>query len=113
MKTMKKAAIRGLTLVELLIVLTMLGVLAALAGYGIFGFLGLGESASGIFDERAAARKWAEDLSYEVVAVNCNNAPRGLDVRCTVRVAERPEPFAILCNVGTKGCGMATQFAQP
>jgi hypothetical protein len=98
--------------IELLIVLFILGILVSLVGYAIVGALGLGESTSGVFDESASARKWAEDLSYTVIAVNCNNAPSGFNVRCAVRVTERPEPIGLQCHMVSKKCSLMQQVAR-
>lgn len=92
---------------ELLIVLAILGVIAVIVAYIVVGF-GAGSSTGKVmFDERTEARAWAEGLEYSVIAVNCANMPEGTFVRCTVRVKEQTEPFALMCNVVSKSCGLA------
>ncbi len=99
--------IRGFTLAELVIVLAILGIIVVGVVYLGIG-LGAGSTAGkAMFDETAEARAWAEGLQYDVVAVNCANMPEGSFVRCTVRVKEQSEPFALVCNVVSKSCGLA------
>lgn len=98
---------RGFTLVELLIVLSIFGVIGAIVMYLIAGRGGAASTTKAFFDHTTEARAWAEGLQYEVVAVNCANMPEDSFVRCSVRVREQAEPFALMCNTISKSCGLA------
>jgi prepilin-type N-terminal cleavage/methylation domain-containing protein len=98
---------RGFTLAELLIVLSAALITATFLFFFFAGFNGSPTATSAMFDETAAASAWAESLDYEVKAVNCANMPeQSRFVRCTVRVEEQSEPFALECSLVSKSCGL-------
>lgn len=103
---------RGLTIIELLVVVVFL----SLVGFGVYFGVVAREAAvpttNAVFDYRAEARAWAEELTYEVVAVTCANIPEGMFVRCTVRVEGKEDLLALECSMVSKSCAQM-RVSQP
>ena len=86
---------RGLTLIELMIVLTIIAIIAAVAVPAAYKFFGGG---SGGAEE--LAREWATNMQYKVVAVTCVDYDTDNDgyVSCTLRVEGQKEMVPLECT---------------
>ena len=90
-----KSLQRGLTIVEVLIVLSIVGVIAVLL------------IRSQAFDANDAAHEWARSLKYTLISSECTNSPGTTGyIRCTVRVEENREPISLECGVVSERCSM-------
>jgi hypothetical protein len=95
---------RGLTIIELLFVVGFFGLFSLSIYYFVVAREAAVPAANAVFDYRSAARAWAEELKYEVVAVSCANILEGGFVRCTVRVGGSQELVPVECSIISKSC---------
>jgi prepilin-type N-terminal cleavage/methylation domain-containing protein len=82
---MMKASRRGMTMVELMIVIAILGAMLALAMVGCGQCSG---SAANKFEAEKEARSWAKNLGYDLVGIDCADidTDRNGYVSCTANI---------------------------